>query len=107
LGLDLADSWARAGEYLDLVAHLQLLELGDDVVGAGLAVVVDPVVAVPAGSAVADLDQPWPDLLGRGRDGDRSGGAGGAGEELVAGIGRRTSSSVAPQRCCQGWIQRR
>ena len=87
VGLDLADSRAYLPKHQDLVAHLQLLQLGEDAVGAWLAVVVDPVVAVPAGSAVAELDQPRPDLLGRGRDGDRSGGAGRVGDEVVAGHG--------------------
>ena len=63
------------------------MELGQDAVGAGPAVVVDPVVAIPAGPSIPELHQPRPDLLGRGRDGDRSGGAGRVGDEVVAGHG--------------------
>src|SRR5215217_2599405 len=66
VGLDFADPRAHAGKHQDLIADLELLQLGEDAVGAGLAVVVDPVVAVPATPAVAELHQPRPDPLGRG-----------------------------------------
>ena len=52
--------------------------------GAPPAEVVDPVVAVPAGPVVPDLNEPRPHLLRRGRDGDGPGGAGRTRENLVA-----------------------
>jgi hypothetical protein len=81
--VDGTDTRPHAGDHQDLVADLEVLVLGQDPIGAGMAVVVDPVVAVPAGPAEPDLDKPRPDLLRPGLDGDGAGGARGVWDELV------------------------
>src|SRR5207302_6376293 len=53
------------------VSDRQVLELRNDALGAGVTQVVEQIVAVPAGTPGANLDQPWPDLLGRCADGNR------------------------------------
>jgi hypothetical protein len=74
----------RPGAHGEVLADLEVLVFGQDVPGAGLAAVVDPVVAVPAGAAPADLHEPWPDLLWRRFDGHRSGGVPrGLGDDVV------------------------
>ncbi len=62
------------GTHREILADLEVLVLGQDVPGAGLAAVVDPVVAVPAGPSPTDLNEERPDLLRRGLDGDGASG---------------------------------
>jgi hypothetical protein len=81
-----------------------VLVLGEDVVGAGVAGVIEQVVRVEPGHAEADLDEPWPDLVARRSDGDRAGAAVlAAGHKVVAwhrrsdlGIGRAPAPMPMP-----------
>jgi hypothetical protein len=82
----------------DLVADLQLLVLGEEVVGAGAVgreqEPVDPAVGVPARPPPAHLDQPGPHGMGRCRDRDRVGGQRrGVGQQVVT--GQRLSALLA------------
>ncbi len=63
-----------SGTHREILTDLEMLPLGQDLPDAGLAAVVDPVVAVPAGSSPTDLDEERPDLLRRCRDRDSASG---------------------------------
>ena len=100
---DLSDHRPESGEHLDAIAHGEDLECGIDPVDAPPPVVVDPVVAVPASSSVADLEEPREDVSGGGVDVIARVVEGASGRSSSSpGIGRRMSSSLAPHRRCQG-----
>jgi hypothetical protein len=50
--------------------HLEVLPFREDLHGAGNAVMVDPVVAIPAATPVAHLHQPRPNFFRSPADGD-------------------------------------
>ena len=84
--LDLPDRRSESGKHLDADTDGEILERRIDPMHASLPVVVDPVVAVPATSPVADLEEPGEDVSRSGVDRDRAGGRGGPrAQELVAG----------------------
>jgi hypothetical protein len=69
IGLDCLDQEAAARMSGHDVARLEGLELGHDL-GRARALVIEHVVAVPAGTAEAHLHQPRPHRRDRCRDGD-------------------------------------
>jgi hypothetical protein len=84
---------------LDPLTRLNPLQLGDDPVGTMDVQVLQPVIRVQPSTLLAELGEPGPDFLRRGRDRDRSCALDARPWEISSpGCYHRISSSVAPQR---------